>query len=72
MKTWNAVRNNCNKIALVSFRSHVNTSENFHFPSGLISCWSQINSVLPGGEFKETLRQRVLTIEAVIQNKRNQ
>ena len=33
-------------MALVSFRSHVNSSENFHFGSGPISCRSHVISPL--------------------------
>ena len=39
-KTPNAAWNVCKNVALVSFWSHVNTSENFHFGSGLNSCRS--------------------------------
>ena len=41
-KTRNADWNVCKNIALVSFQSHVNTSECFHFDGGLNSCRSHV------------------------------
>ena len=45
MKTQNAVRNICKNMALVSFRSHVNTSENLHFGIDLNLYRSHLNGV---------------------------
>ena len=45
-KSRNANQNVCKNMALVSFRSHVNTSEYFHFGSGLNSCRSHVTDLL--------------------------
>ena len=42
----NANWNFCKDVSLVSLRPHVNTSENFHFGSGLNSCLSHVISSL--------------------------
>ena len=43
-KAWNPDWNVCKNMALVSFRSHVSTSEDFHFGSDLNSYWSHVIS----------------------------